>query len=437
MRMPRLLGFGWVPDLPDHRDQTFAAAVGDLSETKRAAKEPDGSRRRRTREAWEAISKESLETYLHANGQEDLVEALNACKMRAFGTNKRQLLLPEPPAQVLRRVDLRPFMSPVENQGPIGSCTTHAVVGLLEYLQIATRGAYVNASRRFLYKVTRDLLQWPGDQGAYIRETMKALRLFGVCPERYCAYDIKQYDVEPGAFCYSFAANYQAVSYYRLETLDDIKRTLSQGYPVAFGFTCYESMVSRIAALTGVIPYPSDHEKVIGGHAVMAVGFYNRGAARPVDERKPKSGSAEPDDQDYLIIRNSWGTGWGAGGYGYLPCAYVTGNGNPGKRLADDFWTMTQLKVPEWSDSSAAPFILKRRGRNVEGGPPVVFKRGVPTVRFAAMPVFGSGSPVDEGDFGPWGQPVDGGGGGGPVDYSAEMSGGGPVDGGDGGAPTD
>jgi hypothetical protein len=433
MRMPKSLGLGWVPDLPDHRDHTFAAALADLKsnpapDTPGLATGADG--RHRTIDGWKAISRDCLEAYLGAKHQKQALDLLNVCKEVAFGKRNRQLLLKEPPAQPLERVDLRPLMSPIENQGPLGSCTTHAVIGLSEYLQIATRAAYVNASRRFLYKVTRDLLQWRGDQGAYIRETMKALRLFGACPERYCDYDLKLYDTEPGPFCYSFAANYQAVNYYRLQSLEDIKRTLTQGYPVAFGFTCYESLASRAAALTGVIPYPCEHEKVIGGHAVLAVGYYER-----QKHRKLNAENVEPDDQGYLIIRNSWGTGWGAGGYGYLPFSYVTGDEISSARLADDFWTMTQMNVPEWSDSSAAPFLLQRGRRVVEGGHPVTFHKGEPRIKCSPMRIFGSGSPLDEGDFGPWGGPVDGGGGGG-VDYS-EQDGGGPVDGGGGGAPTD
>ena len=35
-----------------------------------------------------------------------------------------------------------------------------------------------------------------------------------------------------------------------------------------------------------------------------------------------------------LKIRNSWGTGWGEGGYGWLPYRYVE-NG-----LAVDFWSL-------------------------------------------------------------------------------------------------
>ena len=61
------------------------------------------------------------------------------------------------------------------------------------------------------------MLHWNGDTGAYLRSAIGALALFGTPPEEYWPYVIEDFDVEPPAFCYSFARNYQAVSYYRLD----------------------------------------------------------------------------------------------------------------------------------------------------------------------------------------------------------------------------
>ena len=44
-----------------------------------------------------------------------------------------------------------------------------------------------------------------------------ALTLFGVPPEEYWPYDVEKYDREPPAFCYSFAKNYSAIKYVRLD----------------------------------------------------------------------------------------------------------------------------------------------------------------------------------------------------------------------------
>lgn len=78
--------------------------------------------------------------------------------------------------------DLRYWCSPVEDQGSLGSCTANAGVGLVEYFERRAHNNHIDASRLFLYKVTRQLLHWTGDTGAFLRTTMGALVLFGVPP---------------------------------------------------------------------------------------------------------------------------------------------------------------------------------------------------------------------------------------------------------------
>jgi C1A family cysteine protease len=82
-------------------------------------------------------------------------------------------------------VDLRQWCSPVEDQGRLGSCTANAGVGVIEYYERKSFGRYINASRLFLYKVSRNLMKMSGDTGAFLRTTMGAMVLFGTPPEEY------------------------------------------------------------------------------------------------------------------------------------------------------------------------------------------------------------------------------------------------------------
>jgi len=231
-------------------------------------------------------------------------------------------------------VDLRPWCSPIEDQGNLGSCTAHAAVGMMEYYERRTVGKFMDASRLFLYKVTRNLMEVKGDDGATLRDTMKAMVLFGVPPEKYWPYHTSKFNDEPTAFCYSFAQSYQAVLYFRLDppgtkptdALATIKRYLAAELPSMFGFSVYSS-IPPLGDGKGEIPFPAKGDNLEGGHAILAVGY---------DDRK-KIGA----DKGALLIRNSWSRSWGDQGYGWLPYSYVE------RGLADDFWSMTKQEYTD------------------------------------------------------------------------------------------
>lgn len=214
-------------------------------------------------------------------------------------------------------VDLMEFCSPIENQGRLGSCTANAVVGCVEFFERQYSGRHTDASRLFLYKTSRNLHGWTGDTGMYIRSAMKALSIFGVPPEKFWPYVVEDFDSEPSAFAYSYAQQFRATHYYRLDTssidraelLHRVKRTLSYSIPVVFGFVVYS-----YGSSDGTFPLPEPGDRPLGGHAIVAVGYDDRLQA--------------------LRIRNSWGTGWGDSGYGWLPYGYVT------RGLSSDFWAL-------------------------------------------------------------------------------------------------
>lgn len=115
--------------------------------------------------------------------------------------------------------------------------------------------------------------------------------------------------------------------------LNQIKTNLAASLPAIFGFTVYNSYTQ--AASTGKIPYPTTGEKINGGHAIMAVGYDDN-----MKILNTNSGAIETTGA--ILIRNSWGTGWGEAGYGWLPYEYVL------KGLAADWWSLLKN---EWIDT--------------------------------------------------------------------------------------
>lgn len=309
-------GMGWLPDRPDFRDyHEETEAIREIMDVKEILK-------RELSKNGKAIDDESL-------------KRINFPSLPPLSRRTRADSLPG-------SVDLRDYCSPVEDQGMLGSCTAHAGVGLIEYYERRAFGRHLDASRLFLYKVTRNLMKLRGDTGAYLRTTMGAMVLFGVPPESYWPYtdDQNSFDREPPAFCYAFAQNFQTIKYFRHDpagskpeaVLHSLKTYLAKGFPFIFGFSVYNSIEQ--AETDGRIPFPSPRERMEDGHAVMAVGYDDKMVITNKFSKEKTTGA--------LLIRNSWGTGWGDHGYGWLPYDYVL------RGLAEDFWSILKK---EWVDT--------------------------------------------------------------------------------------
>ena len=225
-------------------------------------------------------------------------------------------------------VDLRGICPKVYDQGSLGSCTANAIAAAYEVtetehlrkqdIESNTVKKYdFTPSRLFIYyneRVKEDTIL--SDSGAMIRDGIQSIHTLGVCPETMWPYDINKFTYKPSTYCYKNAEKHTTTDYKKVkQTLNDLKACLEQNIPFVFGFSVYESFESEHVAKTGEMPLPKVGEKLLGGHAVMAVGY--------------------DDNLQYFIIRNSWGENWGIKGYFHMPYEFIL---NP--NYASDFWTV-------------------------------------------------------------------------------------------------
>lgn len=227
-------------------------------------------------------------------------------------------------------VDLRPQMSPVFDQGQMGSCTSQALAGALEFLELQSLRnkiasaevidplAFNNFSRLFIYYNER-FIEGDVDQdgGAQIRDGIKSLVQYGNCSEQSWPYVESHLFEAPTQPVYMEALAHRITSYYRVDNtnLYELKHALVSGFPIIFGFSVYDYFESQNMTKYGVLNVPELNESSLGGHAVVLCGY--------------------DDNEKMFWVRNSWGN-WGPfSGYFKMSYDYVI-NSN----LCDDFWVI-------------------------------------------------------------------------------------------------
>ena len=220
-------------------------------------------------------------------------------------------------------VDLRSKLPPCYDQGNLGSCTANALVAAYQYLTPNFMG-----SRLFLYYNERVIEgSVKQDAGAYIHDGVWSLQKTGICSEKKWPYNVSKFAIKPSAECYAQALAHKAVKVYNVvQTLEAMKGYLISGFPFTVGIVCYDSFDSTAVMKTGLVTYPKKNEKILGGHAILCVGF---------DDAITCPGSPP----GAWLMRNSWSTNiYGSlKGNFYIPYGYLTN-----LKLTSDCWEITQ-----------------------------------------------------------------------------------------------
>ncbi len=218
-------------------------------------------------------------------------------------------------------VDLRDKCPPIVDQLELGSCVGNSVASAFRFEQMRQKAPNWQPSRLMIYFDARDIEGTSDfDSGCQIRDAIKSVVGHGVCPETDWPYDIARFAERPPPIAYSTAMNNQALQYRRIGYfLNSMISCLAGGLPFLVGFTVYESFESKKVTSTGVVPMPTDKERVVGGHAVLCVGM---------DQLKKT-----------FLVMNSYGTGWGMDGYFTIPFDYLTN-----ENMAGDRWCISKVE---------------------------------------------------------------------------------------------
>lgn len=250
-------------------------------------------------------------------------------------------------------IDPRDPIVQVRNQLKIGSCASFAGAAHHAVVVKLSTGANVWMSPRYLYLVTRRLAGRNGDTGSTMRDVVRAMKVSGVPPERIFPYDGinknplsgKYYDKNPSWFIQAASkANRVAAEgrYMRLDTpvarreravtlIENMCSVIATNMPIMGGFYLADSGDDL-----GVFRTPKSFKEVVGGHAMLIVGY---------DRHKRM-----------FHVMNSWGAEWGVNGFGQLSFDFVK------EGFSSDFWVVDKY---EYTDSAA--FSMTRPMKIVRG----------------------------------------------------------------------
>ena len=212
-------------------------------------------------------------------------------------------------AKLPNKVDLRPLMTPIEDQGDTNSCVAHAVAGAYEYWIKKAVHQDKSVSRLFVYFNAR----WRDgsqdkDDGSVIQLAMEGLSTFGACSETIWPFDPKLTLKQPTPDAYKDGATYRVhdMAQVPLE-LDAWKQALAEGKPIVFGCEVFDSFDDcSDPDRGGVVPMPAPGDIARAersGHSMCVVGY--------------------SDSESVFIERNSWGVDWSDDGYCYFPYNYL------------------------------------------------------------------------------------------------------------------
>jgi len=243
-------------------------------------------------------------------------------KRDAIDTRDQHFGLVRPHVSLPPKFDLLDRMPYVQDQGETNACIFYSLASIIQHLDRANTADDDEwfPSPYFMYWVTRNLEgDVEADDGAQIRNAIKAVAQFGACPNDYWS-ENQPITKKPDEQAFAAAKQNLIGRYSRVaQSLDGIRSCLFAGHPFLFGFQVFPQFEGDQIAANGLLLMPEGDP--LGGHCVVAVGY--------------------DDIAQMVLVRNSYGDKWGlptVKGHFLMPYRYIT---NP--TLVSDLWTVQSV----------------------------------------------------------------------------------------------
>ena len=228
--------------------------------------------------------------------------------------NEKDLLFKDSPMAnqpLVADVSLIKYFKEISNQSFLSSCVANSVCdateAVISHRKNLDPNNIDNLSRLFCYWNARNLQTPPSnsDNGTYIRLAADSVMRYGLPKETTWTYNENNVNIRPSIIAYREAIVNRISGFYRInstgnERITQIKQALSAGSPVVFG-TALEEKFKQIIDDSIIMPPTGS---IIGNHAMVCCGII--------------------ENKNSFIVRNSWGTSFGFGGYCLMHYSYFT-----------------------------------------------------------------------------------------------------------------